>query len=179
MANPFDLLRKYGNQAIRQAGKQAEQGASALGGAASSIAQQMQNRNNQQQTPAPQPEPSQQPAPQPVPQAPKYDTDYYTKKNRIELDFDEAKRKADALDEIAARMEQTAAKDMENSMQLLAGGWKGENANAFLAKEGIIKNNIVSSAKELHAVAADIRTIARKLYEAEMAALRIATERKA
>jgi hypothetical protein len=41
-----------------------------------------------------------------------------------------------------------------------------------------LQDEINSTAKELHAVASDIRTISKRLYDAEMAALAIAEARK-
>ena len=78
---------------------------------------------------------------------------------------------------MADRLEQLENKT-ENSMQTLSAAWKGQNATAFLRKEDTLKKEVRKTAAEIHSIADDIRRIARRIYEAEMAALRIAQQRK-
>ena len=96
----------------------------------------------------------------------------------IRMDFQQAMNQARRLDEIADRLEKVAKKSMEQSMQNLASAWKGTNASAFLQKEDRLQEKIKKTADNVHAIADDIRSVARRVYEAEMAAWRIANERK-
>ena len=97
----------------------------------------------------------------------------------IRIDFQQAIKQADKLDEIATKLERISKNSMEESMQNLSAAWKGENASAFLKKEDRLQGEINTTAKNVRAIADDIRRIARRIYEAEMAAWRIANERKA
>lgn len=99
-------------------------------------------------------------------------------KAQIEFDFEQARRRAAELEEIAADLSQLSKRDMENTRAELSGAWKGESAQLFQTKAGKLQEDIQDTAKELNTIAATIREIAQRIYEAEMEALRIATERQ-
>ena len=99
-------------------------------------------------------------------------------KAQIEFDFEQARRRAAELEEIAAELSRISRRDMENAKTELAGAWKGESAHSFQTKAGILQKEIKSTAGELNSVAAAIREIAQRIYEAEMEALCIAIERE-
>ena len=96
----------------------------------------------------------------------------------IKIDFRDAKAQADKLDDIAYMLEMSVVKQMDNTMQTLAGAWKGENATAFLGKEELLRGQVNKTAGNLRDIADDIRDIAKSIYEAEMENLRKAKERK-
>ncbi|MDO5131599.1 MAG: WXG100 family type VII secretion target [Eubacteriales bacterium] len=97
---------------------------------------------------------------------------------QINMNYREAIQQASDLDTLAGKVRSTANQKIEQSMQLLSSGWKGNNANEFLRKYGLLKQQILDSADELNAIADDIRRTAKIVYEAEMAALQIAQTRK-
>jgi uncharacterized protein YukE len=96
----------------------------------------------------------------------------------IEMDFNKARTQANKLDEIANNLKNLSSNDFQGTLQNLSGCWKGSNASAYMNKGTKLQDEINSTAKELHAVASDIRTIAKRIYDAEMAALAIAETRK-
>lgn len=98
-------------------------------------------------------------------------------REKIEFDFRQAIRQADKIDELANNLNGLSNRKFAGSLQNLAAGWKGENASLYLAKGSSLQKKMNGTAGELHTVAADIRTIAKRLYDAEMAALAIATAR--
>lgn len=100
-------------------------------------------------------------------------------RREIYIDFQEAIRQAERLDEIADKLEQVSKKKMEHSMQSLAAAWKGENASAFLKKEDHLQDDIYQTSKNVRNIANDIRVVANRIYRAEMTAWQIANERKA
>ena len=100
-------------------------------------------------------------------------------RSEIRFNFRQALAQADRLDALADRLGKITGKTMENSMQMLTRAWKGDNANAFLRKEENLRKDIKGTAADLHDIADDIRRIARRVYEAEMEAWRIANERDA
>lgn len=96
---------------------------------------------------------------------------------QIQFDFDQARRRATDIEEIAADLSQLSRRDMENVMAELAGVWKGESARLFQAKADTLQGEMKKTADDLRGIAATIREIARRMYEAEMEALRIASQR--
>ncbi len=90
------------------------------------------------------------------------------------MNYREAMQQARDLDTLAGRIRSTANQKVEESMQLLSSGWKGNNASEFLRKYSELKRQILESSEELRSIADDIRTAARIVYNAEMEALRIA-----
>ncbi len=99
-------------------------------------------------------------------------------RSEIRFNFKQALAQADRLDDVADKLDRLSKDTMENSMQTLASAWSGDNATAFLRKEDILKGDIKSTASSVHDIADDIRRIARRVYEAEMEALRIAKSRR-
>ncbi len=98
-------------------------------------------------------------------------------REKIEFDFRQAMRQADRIEEIADKLNRLSSSKLESSLQNLSVSWKGENASAYLAKGERLQGKMGQTAKGLQAAASDIRTVAKRLYDAEMAALAIASAR--
>lgn len=98
-------------------------------------------------------------------------------REKIEFDFKQALRQADRIDTIASNLSELSGKEFGGSLENLSANWKGDNASIYMAKGNRLQEQMNGTAKELHAVAADIRVIARRLYNAEMNAWRIANSR--
>lgn len=96
----------------------------------------------------------------------------------IEFDFKKAKEQAEKLDEVAERLNRLSNKSFSATMQQLSSVWKGENATLYLDKGDSLQEKMNATARELQNIASDIRAVARRMYEAEMNALRIAQERE-
>lgn len=96
----------------------------------------------------------------------------------IEFDFKQALSQADRIDEIADNLGNLAKVKFDGTMQNLAANWKGDNASLYLGKGERLQDNMSKTSGELHSIASDIRTVARRLYEAEMRALEIAKHRE-
>lgn len=98
-------------------------------------------------------------------------------KAAIMVNFKKAMQQADELDEIANSLSRSAKSELEGTLQSVSANWKGENAERYLTKGDNLQGKIYSSAKSLHGIAADIRKVARKIYDAEMRALAVAETR--
>ena len=96
----------------------------------------------------------------------------------IEFDFRKALGQAEKIDTIADTLGRLSRTEFENTMQNLSAGWKGGNASIYLSKGNRLQEKMNGTVKELYSVASDIREIAKRVYDAEMAALAIASERK-
>lgn len=95
----------------------------------------------------------------------------------IEFDFAKAKQQANEIDEIANELSLLSNQKFEDTMQMLSSNWKGDSATSYLKKGVTLQSYITSSARNLNTVADNIRIVARKIYEAEMEAKRLAERR--
>lgn len=98
-------------------------------------------------------------------------------RSEIRFNYNNAKRQAQQLDAVAERLERLSLKTMESSMQSLTSAWKGNNATAYLRKTDILKKDIKKTAASIRQAADEIRRVAKRVYDAEMEALRIASKR--
>lgn len=98
-------------------------------------------------------------------------------RERIEMDFRQAMAQADKVEGIAERLSQVSNGQFGNVLQNMAAGWKGENASAYYGKGAKLQNKMNASVADLRNNAAAIRRAARRIYDAEMAALEIANDR--
>ncbi|MCC8151647.1 MAG: WXG100 family type VII secretion target [Lachnospiraceae bacterium] len=88
----------------------------------------------------------------------------------IRMDFARAKQQASELEDIAKRLRALANGDLTDSLQTLSAAWKGDSANAYQDKGAQLKSKITASAKNLESIAATIRSVAKRTYDAEMRA---------
>lgn len=95
----------------------------------------------------------------------------------ILFDFKKAQAQADRIDMLARKLAQLSGGEFESTMQNLSIGWKGESASQYLTKGSRLQEKMNVTVKELYAVASSIREIAKRVYDAEMAALEIASRR--
>lgn len=92
----------------------------------------------------------------------------------IQMDFSEAKRQANSLDEIAQNLRLIVDGTMQESMTHISSNWRGENSKKFIQKQQTVTENIKRRADELERIAEQIRLAAKRIYEAEMEALQVA-----
>lgn len=95
----------------------------------------------------------------------------------IEFDFRKALGQADRIEAIADRLGKLSGIEFGDTMQNLSVAWKGDNASQYLSKGSRLQEKMNGTVKELYSVASEIRETAKRIYEAEMAALAIATDR--
>lgn len=95
-------------------------------------------------------------------------------KASIEMDFALAKKQAERLEELAGQLSNLSAGKFNGTLNNIATNWKGENATAYLGKGDKLQTKMSKTSSELYQIATDIRTIAKRIYDAEMAALAIA-----
>lgn len=97
--------------------------------------------------------------------------------SEIRFDYNKAIRRAEELEEAAKSLKQLANRDLEDSLQGLANAWKGEAANAYISKGNQLQERILTNVRKLTDTAKTIRSTAKRTYDAEMWAYRIALER--
>lgn len=92
----------------------------------------------------------------------------------IEMDFANASRQAEELEQIAQSLSNLVNNDFYSCLRGVASDWKGENASVFCKKGEKLGCDIQQSVSDLKKTAAAIRTIARNTYHAEMQNFEIA-----
>lgn len=98
--------------------------------------------------------------------------------SEIKYDFAQANAKADELEQVAKKLKRLAQSDLEESLQILANAWHGEAAEVYIGKGSRLKERILLNADKLDSTAKTIRSTAKRTYDAEMRAYRIAKERE-
>lgn len=99
-------------------------------------------------------------------------------RDQIYFDFSAARREAGRLDDLADALSQSAVDGMENTSRQVGRAWRGESANTYMRKSAALQEQLDRTVSELREIARDIRAIAKAVYDAEMEALRIATQRR-
>lgn len=99
--------------------------------------------------------------------------------NSITIDFVKAIAQARQLDTIAAGIEKLASQQYDATIRKLSGDWRSENASAFLVKAEKLKSEMLTTASSIKKTAEQVRTTARRIYNAEKRAQEIARTRAA
>lgn len=95
----------------------------------------------------------------------------------IQIDFDAACAQAARLEGIAEQIRTLANVRMKDTAAQMSASWKGDSAAAYFAKAEKLQGDIAKTANKLDQIAGTIRATARRIYEAEQAALRLAEQR--
>lgn len=98
-------------------------------------------------------------------------------KATIEMNYRQALKQAEKLDTIANNIKHLSGTELRGSLQNISANWKGDNASLYLNKGSRLQETMNKTAGELHSVASDIRTIAKRVRDADIAALAIAAAR--
>ena len=99
--------------------------------------------------------------------------------SEIQFNYSQAIKQASTLESIAKNLNKRANSDLSGIMRDVSNAWKSDSSPAYIRKGEKVKSDILTSAKNLQAIASSIRTVAKNVRDAELEALRIAEERKA
>lgn len=94
------------------------------------------------------------------------------------FDFEKVASQASRLEELALALEQEGKGNLSDALDEVAGAWSGSASEEYLKRAGRFRGNVVATARDLAHTASVIRTVAKALYDAEMEAQHIATERR-
>lgn len=95
----------------------------------------------------------------------------------IKMNYREALRQAERLDQAADIMEKQGISRMEEVIADIGGLWTGENSELFRSRCGSLQESVAKTVKKTRQSAETIRRIARNTYEAEMRNYEIAKKR--
>ncbi len=96
----------------------------------------------------------------------------------LQINFQDAKRKADRLAQIGREIKEMADRDYEETINAINSAWTGENASAYLAKARSLQQKMSATGQSLIDIADEITRKAKVIYDAEMDAWNIANQRK-
>ena len=97
--------------------------------------------------------------------------------SEINFNYDRAVRQAERLEEMSARLERTADRDMEDLLDGIYRAWKSASATAYLRKGQKAEESVQAMAADLKKLARRIRTVAEQVRRAELEARRIVNEK--
>ena len=96
---------------------------------------------------------------------------------QIWMDFAKARQQADSLEQTAKAIRKESARFGECRNEV-SQAWTGDSARNFTGKMGMVSEDLNKIAGELEQAASVIRQSAKRIYDAEMEAKRIAEARK-
>lgn len=91
----------------------------------------------------------------------------------IQFEYERAIRQAERLEQLAQSIQSGVATDLEATMDELQIGWRGETATEYITKGFELKNKIERVSNDLVKAADTIRRVAKRIRDAELAALAI------
>ncbi len=95
----------------------------------------------------------------------------------ISMDYQRVLSMTNELDELASTLRKETKQNGANTLRTLGAGWSGENAQQFISKANSFLDKTEETASYLNSMASQIRANARRVYLAELEALRIAQQR--
>lgn len=94
----------------------------------------------------------------------------------IWFNYEQAMAQANALEEIARRLESMSSHELDGGLHDAASNWTGDNARRFQSKGRRLQEQVDGTARNLRNAAEEVRSIARKNREIELANLALIME---
>ena len=98
--------------------------------------------------------------------------------HEINFNYSKAMGQAAELKNIAKSLASIGNNVLEVCLGSVEKNWKGTNSEDYVKKGKKVQTKISTSSQNINAAASAIESMAKRIYEAEMAALRAARERK-
>jgi uncharacterized protein YukE len=96
---------------------------------------------------------------------------------KIDIKYNESKKQADDLQELSEQLRKLARNEFAAELGNLARCWKGDNARKYSQKGEQLQKHIEQAAMDLRKTAEELRSAAKRIYDADMLAKRLAEER--
>lgn len=97
--------------------------------------------------------------------------------SEIHFNYKQAIEQANQLDSIAKNLKKAANRELEQILNDVNRAWKSDSTQAYIKKGRKLEGDMCISAKNLNQIADAIRSIAKRIRDAELEAWRIAHER--
>ena len=82
--------------------------------------------------------------------------------NYIYMDYQDAFRKAQQLENLADRLGRISSSDIEKAITDIQNGWNGNSARRFLQKSELLQKKVEGHARALRNAAQELRNMARR-----------------
>lgn len=92
----------------------------------------------------------------------------------IQIDFNRAVDQANQIDDVADSLGKLSDTSFAGTLQDISNNWKGDSATAYITKGNALQQKISGTSSNLHNIASTIRTAAKNIYDAELAAIEAA-----
>ncbi len=102
---------------------------------------------------------------------------YSAREGVIRFNYTKAIEQAERLEEIASRIRGEISGDISDILEETRQSWKGDRADYYYRKVKTLFDELKIAANNYEKIAGTIRNIARRNYDREMSAIRIARER--
>lgn len=93
--------------------------------------------------------------------------------NEIRFNYDKAMAQADELRDIASSIKDISDDELEESFGKVGKNWTGDNSESYVKKGQKVQKKVNGTATGVKAAAAALETMAKNIYNAEMAAIQI------
>lgn len=98
--------------------------------------------------------------------------------HQITFNYNKAMSQARELKNVASSLTKVADSKLEECLGKVSKGWNGDNSESYVKKGKTLETKIDKAGNGVKQTAEAIETMARNIYNAEMAALRAARERR-
>lgn len=95
----------------------------------------------------------------------------------IEFNYKQAIEQADSLERLSKDLLSLSQEELSSCLSEIQNNWIGDNSDSYIEKGEKLAKNIVTTANKAAKAASTIRSIAKSIYDAEMAALAMAEAR--
>lgn len=96
---------------------------------------------------------------------------------QINFNYNKAMGQASELKNIAKSLQKIGDTELENCFGKVSKNWTGTNSEDYVKKGKKVQTKVSNSSKNISAAASAIESMAKSIYDAEMAALRAAQQR--
>lgn len=97
--------------------------------------------------------------------------------SEIYFNYNKAMKQADQMEDVSRQLQKAADNTMEGILNDVSTAWKSDSAPQYIKKGEKVEGDIRTTASNLKNIAQAVRTIARRIRDAELEAWRIANER--
>lgn len=98
--------------------------------------------------------------------------------HEIRFNYSRAMNQARELKSVASSLTKVGDTKLEECLGKVSKGWNGDNSESYVKKGKTLESKIDKAGKSVRKTAEAIESMARNIYNAEMAALRAARERR-
>lgn len=98
--------------------------------------------------------------------------------NEIKFNYNKAMEQASELKDISKKLKEMSTDSLQDCYTKINKNWDGDNSQSYLKNVQKVQKKINGSASNINSAATAIETMAKTIYDAEMAALALIRQRE-